>query len=179
MKKAILMFLSIPCALFSQNNDNMCNYFSQQLKEKPLECIDKSKLKNDVEIYQFFKWSSFKEDYLIRIEKKGNIKTIVRKKINKGGYNQTTGEAIEPGFQILKERNLTPIEFSKFKALLEEYNFWQKDDYQVQSVCSDGSGVFVHALRKDYFLKMSNGNCSPPNEYLYSIYQRISDLFGL
>ncbi|UMQ41332.1 hypothetical protein MKS83_18320 [Chryseobacterium sp. Y16C] len=70
MKKLIPFLLLVSSSLFSQGNDNLCDYISNQLKEKPLECIDKSKLKTTEEIYQFFKWSAFKQDYLIRVEKK-------------------------------------------------------------------------------------------------------------
>jgi hypothetical protein len=179
MKKLFLLLLLIPLNLFSQNSDNSCNYISNTLKEKPLECIDKTKLKSNEEIYQFFKWSAFKEDYLIRIEKKGNTQTLVQKKINKGGYNQKTGEYTEPGFQIVKQRKLTFSQFKRFTELLKENNFWQKDSYNVQSPCDDGSGVLVYAIQKDHFLSISNGNCSPKNEYLYYLYNEITKIFEL
>ncbi|SHF31888.1 hypothetical protein [Chryseobacterium sp. OV279] len=166
--------------LYSQNTDEaICQYFSNDLKEKPLKCMNSSKLKNDEEIYQFFKWSAFKEDYLIRIEKKGKIKTIVKKKIYKSGYNQKTGEYQEPRVEILKEERLTNDQFHKFSTLITKNNLWQKTDYKVESICMDGGGILVYALRKDQYLEMDNGNCSPDTEYLNQLYPELITLFNL
>ncbi len=179
MKNLIIFLLLIPCVSFSQNKDNACDYISQYLKEKPLECIDKSKLQNNEEIYQFFKWSSFRQDYLIRVERKRDLKTLVVKKIFKSSYDQETGNYQPQRFEILKQRRLTNSEFGEFKHLLYKHGFWEKNDYHVKSLCSDGSGILVYALKKDYLTTMSNGNCSPGNEYLYYLYEQISEIFGL
>ncbi|PIF44533.1 hypothetical protein CLU96_1509 [Chryseobacterium sp. 52] len=166
---------------YSQNTDDkdLCTYFVNELKEKPLKCLDKSKLKNDELVYQFFKWSAFREDYLIRIEKKGKITTIVKKKIYKSGYNQKTGEYQEPRVEILKEEKLTNDQYNRFSALIKKNNFWQKENYKVQSMCTDGSGIMVYALKKDQFIEINNGNCSPNTEYLYQLYQELITLFKL
>lgn len=182
MKKLLLLFILIfvACNLYSQNKDEeLCHYFSNHLKEKPLKCINSSKLKNDEVIYQFFKWSAFKEDDLIRIEKKGKIKTIVKKKIYKGSYNQKTGEYQEPRVEILKEKKLTNEQFNRFSTLITKNNFWGKTDYKVDPICSDGGGIMVFALQKDQYLEIDNGNCSPNTEYLNQLYNELITLFHL
>jgi hypothetical protein len=182
VKKLLLFFILIFVAsnLYSQNkNEEFCHYFSNDLKEEPLKCMNSSKLKTDEVTYQFFKWSAFKEDYLVRIEKKGKIKTIVRKKIYKSSYNQKTGEYQEPRVEILKEEKLTNDQFNRFSTLITKNNFWQKADYKVEPICSDGSGIMVYALRKDQYLEIDNGNCSPNTEYLNQLYQELITLFNL
>ncbi|KMQ58448.1 hypothetical protein ACM46_22365 [Chryseobacterium angstadtii] len=164
--------------MYSQNTDeDFCQYFIKNLKEKPLKCINSSKLKNDEVIYQFFKWSAFKEDYLIRIEKNRNIKTIVKKKIYKSVYNQETGEYQESRSEVLKEKKLTDNQFNRFSSLIRKYNFWQKADYKVEPLCSDG-GILVYAIRKDQYLEIDNDNCSPSSEYLNQLYQELVTLFN-
>lgn len=182
MKKPLLLFLLIfvTSDLYSQNKDEeLCHYFSDHLKEKPLKCMNSSKIKSDEVIYQFIKWSAFREDYLIRIEKKGNIKTIVKKKIYKSGYNQKTGEYQEPGVEILKEEKLTNDQFNRFSTFITKNNFWKKANYKVEPICSDGGGIMVFALQKDQYLEIDNGNCSPNTEYLNQLYQELSILFNL
>ncbi|AZA46857.1 hypothetical protein EG346_00880 [Chryseobacterium carnipullorum] len=182
MKKFLSLLILILgiSTLYCQNTDEaLCQYFSKDIKEKPLKCMDRSKLKDDEVIYQFFKWSAFKEDYLIRIEKKGKVKTIVKKKIYKSGYNQKTGEYQEPRVEILKEDKLTNDQFKRFSTIITKNNFWQKTDYKVESMCMDGGGILVFALRKDQYLEINNGNCSPNAEYLNHLYQELITLFNL
>jgi len=180
MKKTLTLILTFPFIfLAAQDNDNACKYISSELKEKPLECIDKSTFKKNDEVYQIFKWSAFKDNYLIRIEHTGNKYILVKKKIFTGEYDQKTGEKIDSRFTILVQKNLTQKQYVQFMKLLSENHFWTNNDYNVPSTCNDGSGIFIHALKKNSFLKMSNGNCSPKDEYLNTLYQKIIELFNL
>ncbi|KAB1230174.1 hypothetical protein [Chryseobacterium viscerum] len=180
MKKIFTFILTFPFVfLTAQDNDNACKYMSEILKEKPLECIDKSSFKESNEVYQFFKWSAFRENYLLRIEKIGNKYILVKKKIYTSEYDPGTGEKRDPMFTILVKKNLNQKQYVQFMRLLSENHFWLNNNYEVPSICSDGGGIFLHALKKSSFLKMSNGNCAPQNEYLNNLYQKINELFNL
>ncbi|PXW11023.1 hypothetical protein C8D70_11224 [Chryseobacterium sp. CBTAP 102] len=180
MKKALLFILPfIFNLLTAQNNDNICKYLSENLKEKPLECIDKSTFKENNEVYQFFKWSAFRDNHLLRIEKKGHKYILVKKKIYTSEYDQKTGEKRNSLFTILVQKNLTQKQYVQFMKLLSENHFWLNNNYDVPSNCTDGNGIFIYAMKKNSLLKMSNGNCAPHNEYLNDLYQKITKLFNL
>lgn len=152
---------------------------SNELKEKPLLCLDKTKVQEADETYQFLKWTAFRESYFISIEKSKKSITLVKKKIYTSSYNQKTGEYIDKRFDILKTKKLSLAEFKNFKLLLDKYNFWEHDKYDVAPLCNDGWGVRVSALKKDHFLNIDNGNCSPPNEYLNSLYSELVEQYDL
>ncbi|MCW1960538.1 hypothetical protein [Chryseobacterium viscerum] len=180
MKKVLSVIFTFPFIfLTAQDNDNRCKYVSEELKEKPLECIDKSTFKENNEVYQFFKWSAFRDNYLIRIEQTGNKYILIKKKIFTHEYDQKTGEKIDSRFRILVQKDLTQEQYTQFIKLLSENNFWINNNYDVPSICTDGSGIFIHALKKNSFIKMSNGNCSSKDEYLNNLYQKITELFNL
>ncbi len=183
MKKqlTVLIFIFLFSQLHSQDNEDQtfCNYLVNELKEKPLKCMDKSKIKNDQVIYQFFRWSAFKESYFFSIEKNGNIQKVVKKKIYNPSYDEKTGEYIKPKIEILKQKKLSHNESKDLVALLDRFQFWQKNDYKVKPLCNDGGGVKVYAIRKDDYLEVSNGNCSPQNEYLNVLYRKVEELLKI
>lgn len=183
MKKqlTVLVFIFSFSILHSQNSGDQvfCDYLVNELKEQPLKCMDKSKFKNDQIVYQFFKWSAFKESYLISIEKNGNIQKVVKKKIYNQSYDEKTGEYIKPRIEILKEKKLSNYEFKELTALLDHFQFWQKNNYEVDPFCNDGGGVRVYALRKDEYLEVGNGNCSPKNEYLNVLYEEVEEILEI
>ena len=157
----------------------MCDYVSKELKEKPLECINNSELNNDYEIYQIFKWSAFKENYLLTIEKNSNEITLVKKEFYNGSYDRKTGKKLEERFKIIKKRKLNKNEFLKFKKIIDESDLWKKINYEVESMCTDGSGIIIHAMRKGQMNKLSNGNCSGENEYLNNLYSKIVESLNI
>lgn len=180
MKKIINLILVFPFILLAaQDNEDRCKYMSEELKEKPLECINNSTFNKNNEVYQFFKWSAFRENYLLRIEKIGNEYILIKKKIYTSEYDQKTGEKIDSKFKIITQKHLTQKEYVQFMKLLSENHFWLNNNYDVPSICTDGSGIFIHALKKNSFLKMSNGNCSPQDEYLNNLYKKVTELFNL
>ncbi|UKB83382.1 hypothetical protein LF887_20575 [Chryseobacterium sp. MEBOG06] len=165
--------------LTAQNSNEYCKYISEELKEKPLECIDKTKVKPNNEIYQIFKWSAFRDNYLIRIEQINHKYILVQKKIYTQSYDQKTGEKIESKFKIIRQRKLTQKEYVKFMKLLSENHFWLNNNYKYPPICTDGGGIIIYALKKNKLLQMSNGNCAPQDEYLNNLYQKITELFNL
>lgn len=181
MKKILTLLILFPFIFLSaqDNNDNICKYLSEELKEKPLECIDKSTIKENNEVYQFFKWSAFRENYLLRIEKTGRKYILVKKKIYTSQYDQKTGEKIDSRFKILVQKNLTQKQYVQFMKLLSENQFWLNNNYEVPTTCTDGSGIIIYALKKNSLLKMSNGNCAPQDEYMNNMYQKIIELFNV
>ena len=180
MKKAFFIISIFQCLILTaQKSDEMCQYMSEKFKEKPLECIDKSTVKENNEVYQFFKWSAFGENFLLRIEQIGHRYILVKKKIFTSEYDQKTGEKRDSLFTVLVQKNLSQKQYVQFMKLLSENHFWLNNNYEFPSICSDGGGIYIYALKKNSFLQMNNGNCSPQDEYLNNLYQKITKLFNL
>ena len=165
--------------LKGQNNDELCKYIADDLKEKPLPCLDKSKIRLNEEIYQIYKWSAFREDYLIRIEKNKNNYFLVEKKMTKHHYNQETGEEIQAKVETILQRKLNQKEYLKFENIINESKLWQNSNYFVKPICTDGGGIIIYAIKKDNYIRLDNANCSPKEEYLNKIYLKIKELFNL
>lgn len=136
-------------------------------------------IKSYEEIYQFFRWYSFRDSYLITIEKSKAFMTLRYKKIISNHYYRSTGEYIEEKFEVLIDRKLKSAEIENFYKLLKKYNFWKHSKYATDNLCTDGDGVLVYALKKDHFLNIDNGNCASNNEYLNNLYSELVTLLNL
>jgi hypothetical protein len=165
--------------LFGQNDERLCKYFSEKLNEKPLPCLDSSKISSSEEIYDFFKWSAFRDDYFTKIEKNKNNYFLVHKKITKHKYNQETGEETEEKVEVIVNRKLSKLEISQFNDLIKELQLWDKKNYKTENICMDGSGIMLFAIKKDNYINSENGNCAPPNEYLNVLYTKMKTLLKL
>ena len=168
-----------PLVLNTQDNEALCNYISKELKEKPILCIDKSKINANNEIYQFYKWTAFKDDYFVRIEKNNNNYFLVQKKMTKHHYNQETGEEYEAKIEIIVNRKLSKVEILNFKKIIGESKIWENSNYHVEPICNDGWGIFVYAIKKNNFIELDNGSCSPKDEFLNNIYDKLKISFNL
>lgn len=121
--------------VFREKNDKFYSVFQEERFET--ETLRNGKLYPEIaqasEIYRFFWLRSFHNPIVIRLYSIDNKKYIVSKQADgRGGYN--TEKLV-----FNKTRKLQDSEWCEFIRLLDEADFWNKEEIEVAKLANDGS----------------------------------------
>lgn len=174
---ALFGLIFLPINIFSQEiSEEDCEKYTKQIGLKYLQCIyhfDKKDSKKHV--YQIYQWSAFGRSMITNIEKRKSDYFLISYEISQPIYNEKTDEWNYPR-ALCQDRKLEKNEYNALESIISQNKFMEIKKYELDPICSDGSGIIFQALVKGEYRNYSNGNCAGKEEYLNKLYKEIKEV---